>query len=212
MKSARRRQEDRRAFSLIEVIIYIAILSIILVVVVEISYNVRAMRTRFVANNITHTTASRFLKTVDYLVRNADGWVEDNTSRDCAFPEKLWLYFSSNTHVPPGCFGGYSSGAVGIEYNTTSAKIQLICYQNYPNNGKQATCYNSTPLNSGTTTQDMTDPLSVIVGVGDLRFATTTLGSRQAVITALTIGPQHGAGGQTATITASTTTPFRVTP
>ena len=104
-------------FTLVEVIIYVGIVSFILVALLAVADIVQRGRARFVISNVTQVTAARVLNTIDTLVRNADGFVETSAGAPCVFANKLWLYFatSSQAYVPPGCLGDYSSGAVSIE-------------------------------------------------------------------------------------------------
>ncbi|OGY90712.1 MAG: hypothetical protein A3B31_02620 [Candidatus Komeilibacteria bacterium RIFCSPLOWO2_01_FULL_53_11] len=111
-------------FTLVEVIIYVGIVSFILVALLAVADIVQRGRTRFLISNVTQVTAARVLNTIDALVRNADGFVETSAGAPCVFANKLWLYFatSSQSYVPPGCLGGYSSGAVSVEpYSFTGA-------------------------------------------------------------------------------------------
>src|SRR3989344_8944632 len=64
-------------FSLVEIIIYTAILGFLLVAVVDLVDITQTSRLRFVIRNLVQVTAARVLNTTDALVRNADGFVID---------------------------------------------------------------------------------------------------------------------------------------
>ncbi len=92
--------------------------------------------------------------------------------------------------------------------------VRLLCYQNYPNQGKNPNC-DSIPLNSHTQALSLVDTTKVRILNGDLSFATTTIGSHQAIETTLNIGfdgKRLPTNFNIATYTTSSTAAFRITP
>src|SRR3989344_330197 len=79
------RSRPEAGFTLIELIIYMGIVSLLLIAIVNVSYVVRNTRARFIVASVTNQTAARTLNTVDALVRNADGFVTDSSGTKCIF-------------------------------------------------------------------------------------------------------------------------------
>lgn len=104
-------------FTLVELIIYTAILSILLVALVTFAGIVQDSRARFRVLDATNGTANRVMNVINTLIRNSDGFVADSSGTRCVFNNKLWLYYatSSASHAPPGCLGEYASGAISVE-------------------------------------------------------------------------------------------------
>lgn len=200
-------------FTLLEAIIYVAILGLIIVAVFEFAQLLQDTRVKFIARSIQHNGASHVLKKVNFLVRNSDGFVEDTDGNNCFSSTSLRLYFATSSlkFVPPGCMGSYASGVVGVTVSTTLSGVTLTCYRDYPSQGK-ASC-DQYPSHTSSTSIDLIQSNVLYVGPPDLRFATTTVGERQAIETLISvgyIGPTINFN--LATLTASSTAAFRVAP
>ncbi len=92
--------------------------------------------------------------------------------------------------------------------------VQLVCYQNYPSAGRNSSC-DVPPLSSHTETFDLVDRSRARVLSGGLVFATTTVGSRQAIETTINVGYDSQAlpsNFNLATYTTSSTSAFRKSP
>ncbi len=110
-------------FTLVELIVYIAILGFILAALLNMAYIIQSTRFRSRVTSDIHAAASQIFTSVDFLVRNSDGFVQDINGNDCNWPKsKVWLYFatSSRDYLPPGCAGDYMSTAVSIEQAGTT--------------------------------------------------------------------------------------------
>lgn len=107
-----------RGFTLLELIIYMGIVGLMITAVASISFDIQKSRARFMLQSNLHHNVSRMLNTVDYLVRNADGFVDNASGQDCYYnTNKIWLYYATSSvrHLPYDCMGSYQSGAVSIE-------------------------------------------------------------------------------------------------
>lgn len=109
-------------FTLVELIIYIGILAIILIAIVNFSFVILNTESRYNLLSAQHEAVGRILNTVDFLVRNSDGFVKDSSGNNCIATSTLLLYFATSSvdYVPHGCMGHYASGAVGIEIGGTT--------------------------------------------------------------------------------------------
>lgn len=206
-------QSTTRGFTLIELILYFAIVGIVLFSILEFSLTALQNDEHYAALSNQRQTASRVLNTIDFLVRNADGLVEDTSGNDCFSTTTVLLYFatSSSDFLPPGCMGQYAAGAVGIRAGSASTTegIMLTCYQDYPSNGKPANCSADIPSDAQFRL-NLVDTNFYLVGAEDLRFNTTTLGSRQGIETIVKIGYKgSGLSFKLGTTTVSSTQAFR---
>ncbi len=88
--------------------------------------------------------------------------------------------------------------------------LRLLCFQHYPNNGNSSTCYTDPP-HARIARHDLTDSLTLFVGLDDFSVSTTTTGSRQAIEVELKMKYLgSGLAFTVATYTASTTQAFRI--
>ncbi|MFH0873660.1 MAG: prepilin-type N-terminal cleavage/methylation domain-containing protein [Candidatus Komeilibacteria bacterium] len=212
-----------RGFTLIEMIIYVAVLGVILVGVISISLIVKTAQTKFISHRRVATDLSTALNNVDFLLRNSDGFVTDNSGKQCQDFEGtqgynsyyLALFYSSSTAMsilPYECSGSFTATttAVKIYWRDASHRgLWIDCYHGFAN-GESGNC---TKVQSyGDTSFYFTSDKNTVIYNGGLIFATTTAYGSPALSTTLTLGlPNQGQlNFFSATTTASTTTAFRV--
>lgn len=90
-------QSTTRGFTLIELILYFAIVGIVLFSILEFSLTALQNDEHYAALSNQRQTASRVLNTIDFLVRNADGLVEDTSGNDCFSTTTVLLYFATSS-------------------------------------------------------------------------------------------------------------------
>src|SRR3989344_2245007 len=109
------RQSSQRGFSFIEVVLYVAILSIVVVGMIEVSLIIKQQAFKFSVLRRVSTDAATALDNIDFLIRNSDGFAFDNSGACLDFSGSqspsayyLSLYFattSSQTILPLECRG-----------------------------------------------------------------------------------------------------------
>jgi len=154
-------------FTLLETIIYLAIVGIVISAVVDFAITMGNTTAKMSAN-IDASRNRRFaLATINYLVRNADGLLKD-VNGDCSNfsvnPPILALYFEDDNYLPGVCVerGG------GVKITVVNNRLKMTCYPNITNNGQYNAC---------TATADETYFLSgpeVLVTNSNLDFTTST--------------------------------------
>ncbi|MFA5126608.1 MAG: LamG-like jellyroll fold domain-containing protein [Patescibacteria group bacterium] len=160
-------KNNRTGFTLIETILYLAIVGIILTSVIEFSMTLGRTTSKLGSNIDVSRDRRLSLNIISYLIRNADGFLKD-TSGDCSSfgvtPPILALYFNNDTWLPGTCVenGG------GVKITISSNRIKMTCYPNITNNGQYGAC-SATAGNS----YWLTGP-DLMVTNTDLTFATST--------------------------------------
>lgn len=154
-------------FTLLEAIIYLAIVGVVISSVVDFAVTMGNTTTKMSAN-IEASRNRRFaLTTVNYLVRNADGLLKD-VNGDCSNfgvnPPVLALYFDDDNYLPGYCVerGG------GVKITVVNNRLKMTCYPNIANNGQ----YNACTASAGNE-YFLTGP-EVIVTNNNLDFSTST--------------------------------------
>jgi len=216
--------KNKYGFTLVEIILYVTILSILLVGVVQLSIIIKQSGLKFNSYRTVQTDGSNFLTNLDFLVKNSSGFAKDNTGPCYDFSGTqgpsdyyLSLYFntsSATTVLPPECPGKGNTVA-----STTAVKIYwrgggynsiwMDCYRAFIN-GNAGNC--TTIRGEGNIKFRLTSDNDVAVYDGGLSLATTTAGGNTALEVSLTMGipGNEGAIFSSATTTASTTSAFRV--
>lgn len=159
--------KSKSAFTLLEAIIYLAIVGIIISAVVDFAITMGNTTAKMSAN-IDASRNRRFaLTTVNYLVRNADGLLKD-VNGDCSNfdvdPPVLALYFDNDNYLPGICVerGG------GVKITVVNNRLKLTCYPNITNNGQYNAC-----AATADATYFLTGP-EVLVTNNNLDFTTST--------------------------------------
>lgn len=154
-------------FTLLETIIYLAIVGIVISAVVDFAITMGNTTAKSSAN-IDASRNRRFaLTTINYLIKNADGLLKD-TNGDCsnlnATPPVLALYFDNDNYLPGNCVerGG------GAKITIVDNRLKLTCYPNIINNGQYNAC-----AATASSTYFLTGP-EVIITNTNLSFATNT--------------------------------------
>ncbi|MFA6253130.1 MAG: LamG-like jellyroll fold domain-containing protein [Patescibacteria group bacterium] len=154
-------------FTLLEAIIYLAIVGIIISAVVDFAITMGNTTAKMSAN-IDASRNRRFaLTTVNYLIRNADGLLKD-VNGDCSNlsvnPPILALYFDNDNYLPGTCVekGG------GVKITVVNNRLKLTCYPNITNNGQYNAC-----AATADATYFLTGP-EVLVTNNNLDFTTST--------------------------------------
>lgn len=159
--------ESKSAFTLLEAIIYLAIVGIVISAVVDFAITMGNTSAKMNAN-IDASRNRRFaLTTINYLIRNADGLLKD-VNGDCSNfsvnPPILALYFESDNYLPGDCVerGG------GVKITTVNNRLKMTCYPNITNNGQYNAC-----ATTASSTYFLTGP-EVNVTNSNLGFTTST--------------------------------------
>ncbi|MBT4850314.1 hypothetical protein HON36_05715 [Candidatus Parcubacteria bacterium] len=135
----KQKTKNKKGFTLVEAIVYLAIVGILLTAVV--SFNLTLGNTAVKVGAGVETSRNRriALNAIDYLVKNADGMLKD-TSGDCstfgASPQALALYFENDDYLPGTCVknGG------GVRVTLSDRRIVMACYPNMNGNGHYNNC------------------------------------------------------------------------
>lgn len=201
---------SNKGFSLIEAVLYLAIVAILLTAVLSF-HLVMGNTASKLSNNISVARNRRVaLSAIDYLAKNSDGFLKD-TNGGCSdlnsSPPVLALYFDDDTYLPGTCVvnGG------GVRITLDNRRIKLNCYPNITNNGLHKACDTTTyPIGNS---YYLTSP-DVIVLNDNLTFATSTATTTTNYFTSLTthlaVGMlSHEQVSLAATSTATSTTVMR---
>ncbi|PWB39026.1 MAG: hypothetical protein C3F02_00195 [Parcubacteria group bacterium] len=128
-------------FTLIEAIVYVAILALVLTAVISFHLTLGGSSSKLA--NLEEVARNRrsAMSTIDYLIRNADGlWRDLNgecTDTVSATPS-LALYFSSDEKLPGTCV--QNGGGIRIIVGPSENRLQIWCYPNIANNGRHNAC------------------------------------------------------------------------
>ena len=154
-------------FTLVEAIIYLAIVGIVISAVVDFAITMGNTTAKMSAN-IDASRNRRFaLSTINYLVRNADGLLKD-INGDCSNfdvnPPILALYFDNDNYLPGVCVerGG------GVKITVVNNRLKMTCYPNITNNGQ----YNACSASAGNN-YFLTGPEALVTN-SNLDFTTST--------------------------------------
>lgn len=154
---------DQRGFSLVETVLYLAIVGILLVAVVDFNLTLSGTASKLGANIKTSQNRRSTLSAIDYLARNADGLLRD-VNGYCLTSSTLALYFASDDYLPGTCV---ESGG-GVKIYTDNNRVKLSCYPNIAYNGWYGAC-EATVGNS----YYLSSP-EINIASGGLVFATST--------------------------------------
>ena len=127
--------EGRVGFSLVETIIYLAIVGILLVAVLNFHFSLSGTSAKLWAKINVSENRRFVLQTIDYLSRNSTGLLKD-VNGDCTTSSALSFYFDDDTYLPGTCV---SSGG-GVKITSESNRVKLTCYPNITNNGQYNAC------------------------------------------------------------------------
>ncbi len=150
-------------FSLVETILYLAIVGILLVAVLNFHFSLSGTSAKL-WSKINVSENRRFvLQTIDYLARNAQGLLKD-VNGDCTTSSTLAFYFDDDTYLPGTCVN--SGGAVKI--TSENDRVKLTCHPDISYNGQ----YNACAV-SAATSYWLSSPAVSLASQG-LFFATST--------------------------------------
>ncbi len=158
------RSVARAGFSLIETVLYLAIVSILLVAVVDFNLTLSGTSSKLGANIKVAQNRRTTLNAIDYLVRNSDGLLKD-VNGFCMSSSSLALYFDDDTYLPGTCV---ESGG-GVFISNDSGRVKLSCAPNINYNGWYGAC-DETPVNS----YYLSSPDISVASLGGLVFSTST--------------------------------------
>ncbi len=168
-----------KGFSLIEAVLYLAIVSIVLTAVVNFHLTLGGTSSKLGANIDTSRNRRTALSKIDYLIKNSDGFLKDHNG-DCSnfssSPNTLALYFDDDTYLPGECV----SNGGGVRITIDSNRVKIICQPNIDYNGEYNSC-NTIASN----TYYLTSP-DIEVNNNGLNFSTSTATSTSSSFTSLT--------------------------
>ncbi len=154
----------KAGFSLIETVLYLAIVGILLVAVVDFNLTLSGTSSKLGANIKVAQNRRTTLNAIDYLVRNSDGLLKD-VNGFCMSSSSLALYFDDDTYLPGTCV---ESGG-GVFISNDSGRVKLSCAPNINYNGWYGAC-DETPVNS----YYLSSPDISVASLGGLVFSTST--------------------------------------
>lgn len=212
-----------KGFSLLEMIVYIAILSILLVGVIDLALIIKQSQQKFTANRKVSTDLGNALETIKFLTQSATALPVDNAGKLCEDfhgsqgynTYYLSLYYNTSSAavaLPYECRGDYNATttAVKIYWKSSSDRgLWIDCYRGFIN-GNSGNC--TTIQNTGDSSFMLTSAKNTVVYDGGLSFSTTTAYGTSALNISLTMGIPNAdhPNYANATTTASTTAVFRV--
>ncbi|OGY93536.1 MAG: hypothetical protein A2406_02800 [Candidatus Komeilibacteria bacterium RIFOXYC1_FULL_37_11] len=193
---------NKKGFSLVEAIIYLAIVGILLTAVISLHLTLGGTSSKLVNNILASRNRRVSMGAMNYLVKNSDGLLKD-LSGDCssfgATPPVLALYFEDDNHLPGTCV---ESGG-GVRIAVADKKISLTCYPNMSGNGYYQNCSTSV-YPAGNVYYLSSDDVAVLNN--SLAFSTSTSSSTANNFLALTTHLSVGTfAGQQARLTATST-------
>ncbi|MFA6308040.1 MAG: LamG-like jellyroll fold domain-containing protein [Patescibacteria group bacterium] len=202
--------KNKKGFSLIEAVIYLAIVAILLTAVVSLHLTLGGTSNKLASNILASRNRRVALSSVDYLIKNADGMLRD-INGDCsdfdATPPVLALYFADDTYLPGTCVenGG------GVRLSIDDKNVSLTCYPNMSGNGHFQNC--ETWRYPATNIYYLSSPNVAVLNTS-LSFSTSTATSTAnnflAVSTQLSVGTHtNNQVNLSATSTATSTTIVR---
>ncbi|MDP2812600.1 MAG: LamG-like jellyroll fold domain-containing protein [bacterium] len=165
-----KKQRKKNGFSLVETIVYLAIVAILLTAMVNFNLSLGNNFSKLSAQIDTSSDRRLAMGLIGYLVENSDGLLKD-TQGDCsdfdASPPVLALYFDSDDYLPGTCVedGG------GLRVSLSNRRVEITCYPNMKGNGHHQNC-NTTTFPAGNVYY-LTSPNTVVFD-SSLSFATST--------------------------------------
>ncbi len=212
-----------KGFSILEVVIYMAIVGILLVGVVDLTLIVKQSQAKFSANRRVSADVGHAVDTIEYLVKNSTGLPVDNAGTLCEDFEGtqgynsyyLSLYYNTSSAanaLPYECRGDYNATttAVKIYWKSTADRgLWIDCYRGFIN-GNSGNC--TTIQNYGDASYMLTSAKNTVMYNGGLQISTTTSMGNSALNVSVTMGIPNSSqpNYSSATTTASTTVVFRV--
>lgn len=130
-----------KGFTLLELVLYMAILSILLTAVVslQISLANTSMKAALFEDAARNRRAA--LSSLEYMIKNSDGLLRDvfgSCSDMSSTTPLLALYFDDDTYLPGTCVN--TGGGVKITVDNDSHRLKLTCYPDITNNGQYQAC------------------------------------------------------------------------
>lgn len=157
--------KKQAGFTLIETVLYLAIVGILFVAVISFHLILGSNATKLASNIDVSRNRRTALSSIEYLIRNADGLWKD-VYGDCSSfgSSTLALYFDNDNYLPTTCVenGG------GVKISLDNRRVKLSCYPNITYNGQYQACEATSSDSFYLTSSD------VIVGTNDLKFSTST--------------------------------------
>lgn len=159
--------KSKAAFTLVEAIIYLAIVGIVITAAVDFTITMGNSASKMSANIDVSRNRRYALTTINYLIRNADGLLKD-VNGDCSNfsvdPPILALFFDDDNYLPGNCVerGG------GVKITVADNRIKMTCYPNVQYNGSYNAC-----AATASSTYYLSGP-EVIVTNTNLSFSTST--------------------------------------
>ncbi len=181
---------NNQGFSIIEAMLYLAIVAILLTAVINLHLTLGGTSAKLSSNLDVSRNRRVALSTIEYLIRNSGGLLKDidgscSDMTTSTVPAILALYFDNGDYLPDDCVSVHGGG-VKLTLDNDTNRLQMTCHNKIENNGE----YNACNVAVGDTYY-LTDP-NVAIYSSNLTFATntaTTTGSDfTAVTTKLSVG------------------------
>lgn len=158
-------KKRQSGFTLIETVLYLAVVGILFVAVINFHLILGGNVTKLSSNIDASRNRRMALGVIEYLIRNADGMLRDVSGECNDFDApSLALYFNDDTYLSGTCV---DSGG-GIKLGLDNGRLVMSCHPNITYNGQYGACDVATSTSHYLTTAD------VGITTNDLRFSTSS--------------------------------------
>jgi len=170
-------KKKQKGFTLIETVLYLAIVGILFVAVINFHLILGGNITKLSSNIEVSRNRRIALSSIEYMIRNADGFWKDINGECSDFSDpSLALFFDDDTYLPGTCVENGGGVRIALE----GQRLKISCHPNIQYNGQYNAC-EATSSGDYYLTNDR-----VRINAGDLSFSTSTATSTSNGFVAVT--------------------------